>query len=509
MRGRDLDDVKVAKLVMTLAFRGGLRRMEIFGLRLIDVSSIKHLELMIQEHLGRRLKTKASRRVVPIRFLMTGEERRELRQWIQRRQLEETNVSCSEYLFALPARGTPKVSSEIASDRIIEALCHATKRPKTKIHQLRHSFGTWFYIALRAPDYPGIESFLEGAPLTKRFILQGGRLRKILGIGSAITSRTYAYAVARLLGHSSPLVSLGHYIHTSEYLHYHVVLNEAQLVPRESLLGVGKIKLPRGGRLLARGISFYLEHVRRQHAAASDLSPKSPPLPKKTAGRKPVTSPVQWLPLRSMHGFLDQCATSSRSVSEIAVSTGIPPEQAEALILAAQELVTMLKLPAIGSSQLPDLPFPRTDSELAWETNIESRLKRAFALSAEKTKAGLMTHLRQFTQPKGDVVFRGRKEREAFDTYTAFLQLLELRDLQIEVVRRSLDDNQVPSWARRRLKVFGRYTIRRVNPAVVNKTKSYDSWVGLHIKDKYLARPLLTHSLMLLAAIANPDLASI
>lgn len=114
-----------------------------------------------------------------------------------------------------------------------------------------------------------------------------------------------------------------------------------------------------------------------------------------------------------------------------------------------------------------------------------------------------------FTRQKGDVVFRGRKEREAFNTYTAFLQLLELRDLQIEVVRRSLDDDQMPSWARERLKVFGRYAIRRVNPAVVNKTKSYDSWVGLCIKDKYRTRNVLTHSLMMFAAITNPDLASI
>ena len=513
LRGRDKDDVLVSKIVMMLAFRGGLRRMEIFGLRLIDISSPEFLELMIVEHPGRRLKTKASRRIVPIGLLMTAEECQELRQWIQRRHCEEASSKFSEYLFALPERDLERVSSETVSDRIIEAICFATGNAKTKIHQLRHAFGTWLYLALRAPDYPEIENFLEGAPQTKSFVSQGTRLRTDLGVGSAVTSRVYAYAVARLLGHSSPLVSLGHYIHSSEFLHYHVVLNRAAQLPRNSLLGLARIKPVWGGRLLGQGFNFFLEHMRKQHrkrvvALTAQASPAIPGQ-KKSPGRKPKSVPEKWIPLRVVHSFLDQCATAGQPTREIAEGLGIQAEMAEAIHSVALDHATRLKLLKIGDSNLPQLPFPRTRAEQEWEGHLESRLKRAFALAPEVAMSGVMTHLKQFALPKGDVVFRGKKEFLALESYTALLRLADFKDDSVEVVIRSHEDIPVPGWARRRLKILGRYSVRRVSPPVKNETKSYASWVGILIGDAQSAHPLLTRSLMFLVAVAQatPEIA--
>lgn len=509
LRGRDPDDVLVAKIAMTMAFRGGLRRMEIFGLRLIDISSPRHLELLIREHAGRRLKTQSSKRVVPIRLLMTNKERQELRQWIHRRHREEKDSHFSEYLFALPRRDLERVSSETVSDRIIEAICHATGHPKTRIHQLRHSFGTWLYLALRAPDYPGIEAFLEGAPRTRRFVSQGSRIRAVLGIGSAVTSRTYAFAVARLLGHSSPMVSLGHYIHSSEFLQYQLTLNRAERVQRDILLGLTRLKPVWGGRLLKRGIAFLLEHVRRQNrkkiAAESAQATSEASAPKKPLGRKPRSTPEEWLPLRNIHSFLHQCAASDRPPRDLACLVGIPEQKADAILGAAVTYAARFKLPLIGDSRIPDLPFPRTLAEQTWEAHVEARLKRAFALAPEEAMAGVMTHLAQFTPPKGDVVFRGEKERAALEIYTALLRLANFKDDSVEIVIRSLDDAPVPAWARRRLKILGRYGVRRVNPPVVNESRSYAPWVGILVRDGQSARPLLTRSLMLLVAAARTE----
>jgi integrase len=509
LHGRDPDDIWVAMMAMTLAFRGGLRRMEIFGLRLHDVSSIKHLEMLILEHAGRRLKSKASGRTVPIRFLLTSEERREFRRWIARRHQEEKKTGFSQYLFALAQRDLLQVSSETVSDRIIEALCHATGQQKTKIHQLRHSFGTWLYLAFRAPDYPGITSFFEDAPKTKRFLSQGNRLRKVFGLGGCVTSRTYAFAVARLLGHSSPMVSLGHYIHCNEFIQYHTTLNQLNRIPREALFGIAQLNPAWGTRLLSHGALFYLEHIRRQQPndAPAELAPDllTQEKKQKPIGRKPKTEPDGWITLRTIHGFLYQCATTSTPPLVIATELGIDENKAESLILASQKLAAMFKIKTIKNTLIPEIPFPRTSSEIAWEANVEARLKRAFALSPKITINGVMAHLKQFTQPKGDVVFRGTKECRAFEIYTEFVRLLGFQDKQIEIVIRSVSNNLVPSWARRRLKIFGKYQIRRVNPPVINDTNSYGPWIGIFICDEHSARPMLTRSLILLAAIAQVD----
>jgi len=75
----------IARLVLMLAYRSGMRRREILGLRLCDVAGEAPLVLLVRPHEIRRLKTAAATRVIPAVILLEPSEQNALREWIARR----------------------------------------------------------------------------------------------------------------------------------------------------------------------------------------------------------------------------------------------------------------------------------------------------------------------------------------------------------------------------------------------------------------------------------------
>jgi integrase len=242
--GRDPDDICVCKLVMAMAFRLGMRRMEILGLRLEDIQMEGGMVCLIRHHAGRRLKTDNAKRLIPMQAFFDWRERKLFRQWFARRRAEEERKCLppgslrSHYLFAIVDAKHPqeRVSVEGSVDRITEALRAVTGDRRLYLHHLRHSFGSWTYLRLRAPDYPLIETMFGHLPATASAIKASARLRRLL-LGSARSpSRVFAYAVARLLGHSSPAISMGHYVHVGDVILAAIVQREIAQVPRPVLV---------------------------------------------------------------------------------------------------------------------------------------------------------------------------------------------------------------------------------------------------------------------------------
>lgn len=151
----------------------------------------------------------------------------------------------------------------------------------------------------------------------------------------------------------------------------------------------------------------------------------------------------------------------------------------------ALEIGPLVGIPAIGLRPVPLLPFPRFEQEISWFAELETRLKRAFALSKEVAYDGVITHLNHHHhhQTKGDVVFRGAKELLPFEIYTDLLQMMEFSPESLQVVLRRVDGAEVPGWARRRLKRFAGYSVHRIAPPVLKHATSYAPWVGLHLLD--------------------------
>lgn len=89
---------QIALILLSLGFWLGLRRAEARGLRTIDVHELGLPMLLVRAWLERRLKSKASARVLPLQ-LMPGDELAILLAWKQKRQKDDDH---GEDHFGLP-----------------------------------------------------------------------------------------------------------------------------------------------------------------------------------------------------------------------------------------------------------------------------------------------------------------------------------------------------------------------------------------------------------------------
>jgi integrase len=402
-RGGDRELLQIAKLAMMLAFRTGMRRREAFGLRLDDLPDIRHLDIIVQPHEERRLKSDASRRIITARFLLPLPERRELQAWLRRRFDGADMKDESAWVFDVPTPqgGWRRLSAERTADRIIEALSRATGQP-TKIHQLRHSFGTWMYLAMRAPDYPEVLPLFDHLPLTQALLKRGSRLRQLLLNHPGPTSRAYGYVAARLLGHSSPLVSLNGYIHSTEFIHRALAIRTADQLPAGTLRGVANLKPAWGNRLRESGVEHLFSQVRAEHARKelAELKP-STQAPVNTECQTPATTPTQplrrgrpkklsphnWIDLMKVHELLHTYSSTLQTMDEICEQLDLKPETGRRIVAQVQTTGKGLGFNERGTRPLAFPEFARKQSEWKLIKPLEQRLQRAFALDPNASSA--------------------------------------------------------------------------------------------------------------------------
>lgn len=517
-RGGDRDLIQIAKLTMMLAFRTGMRRREAFGLRLKDLPDIWHLDIIIQPHEERRLKSDASRRIIPARFLLPLAERRELQAWLCRRfkGADMTNEAAWVFDVPTPQGGWRRLSAERTADRIIEALFHATGQP-TKIHQLRHSFGTWMYLAMRAPDYPEVLPLFDHLRQTQTFLKRGSRLRQLLLNHPGPTSRAYGYVVARLLGHSSPQVSHNCYIHSTEFIHRALAIRTADQLPAGALRGVANLKPVWGNRLLEFGVEHLVSHVRAQHARTelAEVTPSTqgptdtqgqtlapmPTLPP-SRGRPKKLSPQNWIDLMTVHELLHMHSSTSQTLDEICAQLYIKPETGKHILKQVQSTGEGFGFKERGIRPLAFPEFARKQSEWKLIKPLEQRLQRAFAIDPNAALTGTLVHLQHYNPSKRDVVFKGEKERDNLNKYLLMLQRMELEPKDIQILLRKIGEPDIPKWTRKALGPFVKSSARCIAPPVLAKALSYRDWLGLQIMNgNGEAWPGVTRGVMFLAYV--------
>ena len=204
-------------LILTLAYRCGLRRMEILKIELVDVLVHHFPELLVRPNEYRRLKTKSSTRKIPLFALLTGDEIERLRQWCNRRIDEEKQSSFSNFLFSLPARGMQFVPQDSLFKLLHRVMRDVTGDESLRFHHLRHSFASRMFV-LFAANTPMLQArVLETLPGYANSFVNADPLR-IAIFGKAGPTRRLVWAVCCLLGHSGPDVSLEHYIHHLDIL---------------------------------------------------------------------------------------------------------------------------------------------------------------------------------------------------------------------------------------------------------------------------------------------------
>lgn len=498
--GADPDDTATCKLVMAMAFRLGMRRMEIFGLRLEDIQVRKGMVCLIRPHAGRRLKTTNSKRLIPIDAFFDWRERRLLKEWVARRQAEEARdnlpAGCvrSRYLFAqVNGKGaSEQVSVDGVVDRICSALRAVTGDSRIFLHHLRHAFGTWTYLRLRAPDHPMIADFFAHLPETAKALRQSRRLRLLLRLPRTGSNRAHAHAVARLLGHSSPQVSMGHYVHSSDMILAAITHREIAQVPRAELIAASGLSAATAYRHLETSahelvVAARGEPVNQRSASASN--PKENGTRECRKGRranKNAHERPEWLSLEKVWSVLHLSSNAGMEPARIAHQLGIGIDRVESILAEARLFGPLIGLNPgdTGLAPCPDKLRYARDKALAQE--LEARLAHMALNSPERYAEGLTLHLEHFNLQKHDVVFKGKKEAKALQRYLGFLIFLGVDCSQMQwVIRRSgCDVPTPPAWVGKVRAKWIPARVKRIAPASASKASSYSQWAGIQVVDE-------------------------
>lgn len=220
LRRRHPDYPEIAQLLTILGYRCGLRRSEAFFLRMADVIAGRKPEILIRPYKDRQLKSSASQRKIPLYALLSDDELRLFLNWVTYRQKTITGdvkARSNAKLFGINDDFDDKALRWVYTE-IHETLREASGYDGARYHWLRHTFGTRLVFGLLTTD----DWSLSQSPLRNTlssWIEDGNRLRQAL-LPRDHPTRKLLYLISSLLGHSSPEVSLKHYIHCQDLLLY-------------------------------------------------------------------------------------------------------------------------------------------------------------------------------------------------------------------------------------------------------------------------------------------------
>lgn len=270
------DENRVRLLLLILGFRCGLRRSEALYLRFDDIKTpgpstdeISSLtELLIRPHSERQLKSKSASRRLPLGLLLSQEERGWLSAFLRLRRPDDQ----SKYLCADPHADKP-LDIDIAFKPLVAVLQEITGDPDFRYHRLRHSFVTWTFWYWQQHKYQTshpLTPFLSHEVMSH---LVEARQQYFLQAQSTAI-RGELHAVSCLAGHSSPSITLFHYLHSMQWCY---TAESWRLYSLHQDTNADVLKMSR------RNYFYRLKQIGLPALLAAELAPwcKKPELPEK------------------------------------------------------------------------------------------------------------------------------------------------------------------------------------------------------------------------------------
>lgn len=486
--------IDAARLVLMLAFRLGMRRMEIIMLRLCDIHLDGEPDILVRPHPGRRLKSVSSKRRMPLSALLESDELNRLLEWANRRAQEETLKSNSDYLFVLPTK--EHIPVERTVDLIHEAMREVTGDDELHLHHLRHSFATWTYLKLRATSHPDLIDVFEHMPLTHKYLQGGHVMRQKLIPGSSIPSRSDAYCVSRLLGHSGPNVSMDHYIHSSDLLVYGCAKRDAYKLEKPIWVSASGLPQRNAYRHLNGSIDHLLKAVRKKwperyaihlsnaghivHGQANKNVTGSKSQKSQRQDASPFASELNQI-WSVLHLY-----DSEIQLEDISRELNIPLKAIEEIVEFSKPLAHQLGLGFFKDGKRERLAPLR--AKQGPESRLYDQLVPALHGLRQNDEvllaSGLQIYFDHFNRQKKDVVFKSAKEIGLAKTYLNFLKQIGFSSDQIQIVIRTESSNSVPfkKW-KKDLCLPNSVKAKFIAPP--NSTKgAYSNWVGIQALSK-------------------------
>ena len=198
-----------------LAYRAGLRVMEIAGLEVKDIQGDTRIEVLIRENNLRGLKSQAAERRIPLSLLVPEEELNFIKDWHQFRS-GEIGTTLKSPLFTVNPFEIVYCSEKILFEPLRKALKEVTNDISVVPHTLRHSFAT--LTLLKFSLRPDIELGITNIPGVIGDSLKIHNQTNQIHEDSPCSGRKTLYAIACLLGHSDTSTELSSYIHLTDWL---------------------------------------------------------------------------------------------------------------------------------------------------------------------------------------------------------------------------------------------------------------------------------------------------
>ncbi len=210
---------RMMRLIVILSFRCGLRRNEIRNLRIAGVLIRGVAELLIWPRKGEPRKSGRARRRVPISALLSPEELRELRRWLNER-VQEDKAKQDDRLLALP-------QLEWIPNSLFDKL-NAFLRAQSRwdcdgehggihTHTLRHAFSGGLFISLMHSEIEEPETLFPDLRETNTWLRRGKRIGQALYGRNQPAGKQPAF-VAYLSAHADFHTTAHTYIHLFPWL---------------------------------------------------------------------------------------------------------------------------------------------------------------------------------------------------------------------------------------------------------------------------------------------------
>ena len=224
--------LQACQLALILFFRLGMRRRELLWLPLHDIHGRNSIEILVRPFTERTLKTSNALRTLHLNGFLSEKEFSLVQDWLERRRNEAIVNPGDFYFFSLSDSERVRIPEARVIDRIVEALRSVSGDPNIHLHHLRHSFATWTTMSLIGDVIEDDFRAWSHMPDTQQWLRTFPAVIKAYSLREA-PQRNLLYQVATLMGHSTPAITMEHYIHATDYLLGSAMCTAMELAPED------------------------------------------------------------------------------------------------------------------------------------------------------------------------------------------------------------------------------------------------------------------------------------
>lgn len=381
------------------------------------------------------------------------------------------------------------------------------------MHHLRHSFASWTYLRLRTPDFPEFAQAFSHLPETHQHLLSSRKLRLLLLYHDPNNTRRYGHVVARLLGHSSPIVSFNHYIHCCDLIAGSIASRESKSIEDQVLVAASGLPKSTAYENIAQNIQLLLSRIRQKNRlkqAVSNVQPRRRGPPRK---EESAEIEKQWIPFQLQLDVLAILSKPNATRQSACEALQIPLELvdriAESIKLQGGRFSVYDQDGKVANPPL----LPHTKQAREFFVALEARLKRLFACDRELYEKGIGIHLSHVVLQKFDVQFSGKGEFQLLKRYLKFLKSLDIMESQLKWVFRQKDTLNIPGWCDINRLPLIPASAKRIAPPKPEKAKEFSDTIGVQILShendngfgKYFVSSILLASAMLFKSKVQYD----